>query len=540
MKYKSFIDDRENDINNSKISKILVIFLIIIYNFFFIILIYNMKISIEKENENNYYNINQISYNYLKYLNKISITEKRISHLFNVKNNIKDYFDSLIILEKTIIKISWKILLKYKNEIIKDLNKKICSFLYLPNANESENISNILFKIMVEDESINNFKDNINIQNIIKKLENKEEKEIIKNKINIILLYTFLNLPLQYCYFSKDSIKINFKNEVNNQMKLFPNNQILANINPEMGIYSNNSIYMVLGSTQDNVLGRITAKNPEIPYINICNIGLRTQILRNEIDSLVDNIKNYYINPKYKNIIKQCTGHKIMNYEIYNNFINDCSNLLNNPTIENESTLFGKYSFSIETANTVINYLKLNVSLDDIIIIRLGEKNTNNKKLKYNKNKVYILFNVIDVSETFNLNYKIIRATTEANAKVLYYLKNECPNFFNEEDYNNIVLVSNKLFAERQLEAFNIISNIFGYGFEFNSIIWNKKDEINLTDKHFSDYLVDIVVKSFHLISISKNKINIDDYNKNKNENLLDIIKFIEDMFEMSEKINIT
>ena len=533
MKYKSFYEKKK-----SKISKKLMIFLIVFYNIIYIILIYNMENSIEKENEKAFENINQISNNYLKYLNKISITEKRISHLFKGKNNINDCFDSLIILEKTIIKISWELFLKFKSEIIEDLNKKISIFLNI--HNESDNISYNLFKIMIENESLNNFKDNSNIQNIIKSLKNKDENEIIKIKLNIILLYSFLNLPLQYCYFSKNSnIKFKLKNEVYNQMKLFPNNQILNNINTEMGIYSNNSIYMALGSTQENILKRITAKSPEIPYINICNTGLRTQILRNEIESLADNIKNYYINTKYKNLIKQCSGNEIMNEEIYNNFINECSYLLNNPTMENASIIFGKYSFSIETANTVISYLELNISLDDIIIIRLGEKNINNEKLKYNKNKVYILFNVIDVSETFYLNYKIKRATTEANAKAIYYLKKDYKNFFNEEYYNNIVLVSNQLFAERQMEAFNIINNIFGYGFEFNSIIWNKKDEIKLTEKDISDYIIDIVVKSFHLISISKNKINKEEYNKNKNENLLVINKFIEDMIEISEKIKI-
>ena len=507
MKYKSFIEDK----TNSKITKILMIFLIVIYNILFIILIYNMKNSIKKENENNFPDFNQISNNYLYYINKISITEKRISHLFKIKNNIKDCFESLIILEKTIIKISWEILLKYKSEIIEELNKKISNFLNLPN--EPDNIAYNLFKIMIENVSINNFQDNKNIQNIIKKLENKNENEneIIKNKLNIILLYSFLNLPLQYCYFTKNlSIRINFNNEIYNQMKLFPNNQILSNINSEMGNYSNNSIYMVLGSSQNNILNRIKAKSPEIPYINICNTGLRAQIIREEIESLVKNIKNYYINPQYKSIIKQCFGHEIMNEEKYNSFIKECSNILNNPTMENASTTFGKYNFSVETANTVIN-----------------------------KNKVYILFNVIDTSETFYLNYKIIRATTEANVKALYYLKNEFKNFFNEEYYNNIVLVSNQLFAERQLEAFNIISNIFGYDFKFNSVIWNKKNEIKLSDKDISDYIVDIAVKSINLISISKNKINIEEYNKNKNANLYDINKFIEEMIEISEKIKI-
>ena len=533
MKYKSFDEDKEK----FNIFWVLMIFLILIYNIFFIFLIYNMRNSIENETENDYSNINQISNNYLKYINEISITKKRVSHLFKYKNNIKDCFDSLIILEKMIIKISWKTLLKFKSEILNELDKKISIFLKLPY--ESDNISYNLFKIMIENENINNFNDNKNIQYILKKLENREEKEKISNKLNIILLYSFLNLPLQYCYFTKNlSIRINFNNEIYSQMKLFPNNQILSNINSEMGNYSNNSIYMVLGSSQNNILNRIKAKSPKIPYINICNTGLRTQIIREEIESLVKNIKNYYINPQYKSIIKQCFGHEIMNEEKYNSFIKECSNILDNPTMENASTTFDKYNFSVETANTVINYLELNVFLDDIKIIRLGEKIINNEK--FNKNKVYILFNVIDTSETFYLNYKIIRATTEANVKALYYLKNESKNFLNEEDYNNIVLVSNQLFAERQLEAFNIISNIFRYDFKFNSVIWNKKNETKLSDKDISDYIVDIAVKSINLISISKNKINIEEYNKNKNANLYDINKFIEEMIEISEKIKIT
>ena len=244
------------------------------------------------------------------------------------------------------------------------------------------------------------------------------------------------------------------------------NKNISTDINKNMGQYSNDLIYMALGTTQNNEYRGITSKSPEIPYINICNTGLRTQYYAEEEQYLKDNIQNYFIKPEYKNIIMECTGNEIMKEDTYENFVIDCLNLLENLSIDNAIQVFSKYDFSIETANTFIEYLKLNVPLENIIIIRLGEKNIKNKyeDLKYNKNKVYILFNVVDVSQTYYKNIEIIRATTEANVKAIYYLMNECPNFLNKEEYNNIVLVSRQLNAERQLEAFNIISNIFNYG----------------------------------------------------------------------------
>ena len=411
--------------------------------------------------------------------------------------------------------------------------------MFLPENDMNNNISSYLFQIMIEEKSTNNYKDNKNIKYIIQKLENKEENEIISNKLNIILLYYFINLPLQLCYFSKNiDIRNIFLNEAYEHMKSFPNNMIFKNINKEMNNFPNNSIYMVLGANQENEFNRITSKNPEIPYINLCNTGLRTQYLKGELESfLFDNINNYYINPKYKNIIIQCSGNEIMNDKTYSNFINDCSKLLNYPTFENAAITFSNYNFSVETANTVINYIKLNVSLNDIIIIRLAENNIYNKNLKYNKSKVYILFNVIDVSEVIYYNNKIIRATTESNVKSIFYLKNEYKNFLNKEDYNNLVLVSNQLQAERQLEVFNIISNIFKFGYEFNYVIWNKKYEIELTDKKISNYFVEIVVKSFNLISNSLKVTKIKEYINNNNEELLKMNNFIEEMIEITEKI---
>jgi hypothetical protein len=284
--------------------------------------------------------------------------------------------------------------------------------------------------------------------------------------------------------------------------------------------------------------------SPDIPFINICNTGFRSQYLQKEIKLyLVDNINNYYIKPELKHIIMQCTSNEIMKEEIYYNFINDLSNLVKNLNEENILKTFSNYSFSVETANSVIEYLKLGVSLDDIIIIRLGDKNNKiGKNIKYNKSKVYILFNVIDVSETIytgsQKNFKIKRATTEANVKALYYLKNEYKNFLNEEDYNNIVLVSSQGNGERQLEAFNIISNIFKYGLKFNYVIWNKKYEKKLGEKNFSDILADIVVKSFNLISKSLKEYYMIEYANNNDKEIKLNKNFIEEMINLTKNAN--
>ena len=556
MDYKSINED--NSITKKKTYCYNTFIFIIIFNlilFLYITLIIyyirnknssmNNTTNTKKNNTNNTHNntstniISQVADKYLLYLNKLAITEKRLNHLFKGKNNITDNYNNLIQLEKSIIKISWMYIQKNNKESLIKLNEIISNFLSLPINEKKNNISNFLFQIMLANESISNFEDNENLKYIIKTLENKEQNEEIKNKLNTILLYCFINLPLQFCYFSTNqNIKNNFINEIYNQMMTLPNYQILENINKNMGEYPDNSIYMVLGTTQNNEYKGITSKEPEIPYINLCNTGLRTQYYQEEEIYLKDNI-NYFIMPKYKNIFMQCTGNEIMKEDIYNNFVKDCQNLLQNITIDNAIELFSNYNFSIETANTVIEYLKLNIPLENIIIIRLGDKNNinQNSNLKYNNNNVYILFNVIDVSQTFYKNVKIIRATTEANVKALCYLMKECPNFFNKEDYNNIVLISRQLNAERQLEAFNIISNIFNYGIIFNSVIWNKKYEKELTDKNISDYILGIVVKSYNLITNSLRQYNINEYDKYKNRHLLIINSFIKEIIDFTEKI---
>ena len=547
MESEGIEEDLINKKKSSNIAKIFYILLINILNIILVVFIFvenkdDIKMSII-DDKNKIKNCFNFSDDFFKHLNKLAITEKRINHLYKNKNSIKnnnneDYFNDIILLEKMIIKISWDFIDKYYKTLKEKLNKLISDFFLSSNENIN-NISDYLFGIMIE----NKFENNDSIQYVINNLNNEEKgKEIIKNKLNNVLLYSFINLPLQLCYFNSNSnIKNEFLNEVYEQMKLNYNDNILNKFNIEIGPYKNDSIYIVLGANQDEESKRITSLSPDIPFINICNTGLRTQCLKNEIKLyLVDNINNYYIKPELKHIIMQCTSNEIMKEEIYYNFINDLSNLVKNLNEENILKTFSNYSFSVETANSVIEYLKLGVLLDDIIIIRLGDKNNNiDKSLKYNKTKVYILFNIIDISETIYIGsqkkFMIKRATTEANVKALYYLKNEYKNFLKEEDYKNIVLVSSQGNGERQLEAFNIISNIFKFGLKFNYVIWNKKYEKTLGEKDFSDILTDIIVKSFNLISKSLKEYYMIEFDNNNSQEVKLTNNFIEEMIHLTK-----
>ena len=521
---------------SSNIAKLLYIILINILNIILVVFIFEVnkdEITKSKIDKNENKITSNFSDDFLKHLNELAITEKRINHLYKNSNNINDYFNDIILLEKIIIKTSWNFIDKHYKKIKEKLNKLISDFLLISYGN----IADELFGIMIENKS------NDNILCAIDKLKN-EKNEIIKDKLNMVLLYSFINLPLQLCYFNSNSnIKNDFLNEIYSQMKLNYNDKdnILNKFNTEIGPCKNESIYIVLGANQEEEYKRITSKSPDIPYISICNTGLRTQYLQNEIKLyLIDNINNYYIKPELKPMMMQCTSNDIMTEEIYNNFINDLFDLIKNLNEENILKTFSNYSFSVETANSVIEYLKLGVSLDDIIIMRLGDKNTNknvDKSIKYNKNKVYILFNVIDVSETMYIGsekkFRIKRATTEANVKALYYLKNEYKNFLTEEDYNNLVLVSSQGNGERQLEAFNIISNIFKYGLKFNYVIWSQKYEKKLEDKNLCDILTDIVVKSFNLIAKSLKEYYMIEYDNNNDEDIKLKNNFIEEMINL-------
>ena len=475
--------------------------------------------------------------NYIMNLTKQAITGERIKHLFQNKydNDSNVYFEKLFQITKEIIEIGFnqmQILNKYEN-IINESDNLITKFLSFP-KNEA-NISLKLFNLSLKkDNTIDDYSKDENIKYILNNIENQN----FQNKYNLIILYIFINLPMQLGFFSKDtSYKNQYLSKIIYQMtNISSNNDIIKNINQNMSKISDekDKIYMVLGANQKEEYNRITSK---LPYINICNTGIRTQSVQNEIDNyLKDNIENYYTNKNLRNLMEQSTIDGNMSDEIYENFINECNNLKNNITQQNAIEVFSKFNFSVETANTVIEYLKLNVSLENIIIIRLGLNIQ--QDIKYDKNKVYILFNVIDVSDSIYHGEKgdflIKRATTLANVKAINYLKNECKNFLKEDNYKNLILVSTKGSAERQLEAFNIEFSIFNYGINWDYIIWNENNSGEFDIEKIIKCLIEFMVKSFNLICDEIQRLKIEEYEREKKGELLEINEFINNSIVMT------
>ena len=535
------IDDKELGISGATKSPLSKSFLILMISILFLILIALVILFIVLYSNNKSVNNDNIIFintkNYIMNLTKQAITGERIKHLFQNKydNDSNVYFEKLFQITKEIIEIGFnqmQILNKYEN-IINESDNLITKFLSFP-KNEA-NISLKLFNLSLKkDNTIDDYSKDENIKYILNNIENQN----FQNKYNLIILYIFINLPMQLGFFSKDaSYKSQYLSKIISQMtNISSNNEIIKNINQNMSKISDekDKIYMVLGANQKEEYNRITSK---LPYINICNTGIRTQSVQSEIDNyLKDNIENYYTNINLRNLMEQSTIDGNMSDEIYENFINECNNLKNNITQQNAIEVFSKFNFSVETANTVIEYLKLNVSLENIIIIRLGLNIQ--QDIKYDKNKVYILFNVIDVSDSIYHGEKgdflIKRATTLANVKAINYLKNECKNFFKEGDYKNLILVSTKGSAERQLEAFNIEFSIFNYGINWDYIIWNENNSGEFDIKKIINCLIEFMVKSFNLICDEIQRLKIEEYEREKKEELLEINEFINNSIVMT------
>ncbi len=483
----------------------------------------------EKQQIKNF--INDNVRNYLKELNKYAITEKRINSLLKDVVGKGDRYDNLVTLEISWLKVGWELLNKRekKDELLKKIEEYIKSLIpSLPKFEEGKLVK-ILYKIMIENDNIANYENNDNIVYINNKLkENKLEKEIIS-----VFLYTFINLPMQMGYFSGDENKEKFLSEIKKQMEISPGKEIFKNINQNMPEPPSNPFYIVLGGGQGEEKERITAVES---LVNVCNTGIRTQSSKIEVNNyLVDNIKHYYTNSKLRSLMeKSRVSGKFTDIE-YSKFVEECNDLAENATIENAFLLFTKYNFSVETANTVIEYLKLDIPVDNINIIRLGENNEENKNYKYNKSQVYILFDIVDLEKTIynsdGISITITRATTVANVKTLIYLKKECPNFLPEG--NEIVLVSGKSYAERQLEAFNIIYGLLNYDLKIHYVIWNKNDDKELNKDELIDLMINFSVKGFNIAANTLKEIYAEKEDmKNINEFITNILKITDDAKE--------
>ena len=273
-----------------------------------------------------------------------------------------------------------------------------------------------------------------------------------------------------------------------------------------------NNIFMVLGCDQEEEKKRINETIPDT-IINLVNTGLRMESTENEQKNFKENFEKYYLDDSYQNLMGNCLERS----EDYEKFTNEGKKLIEEGEYEKDKiekihALFKTESFSVETANTVINYLKLGVSKDNIKIIRLNGTQSNDD-INYNTNDVFILYNLHDIDSS--TEDKTNRATTYSNAQAIKYLKDEYPNFFTEAQYNNIILVSSRDDAERQLEAFNIASNITSMKDEQNKtmrwdqVIWYKDGEEYLNGNKTIEITLETLVKSYHLYS-EKCKMNND------------------------------
>jgi hypothetical protein len=209
--------------------------------------------------------------------------------------------------------------------------------------------------------------------------------------------------------------------------------------------------------------------------------------------------------------MKNCSA-KNLKVEEFKEFINKLKNIndtiingdLTDEKIDKIHKLFEEYLFSVETANTVINYIKFDVSKEKIKIIRLGT-NQINEDYVYNNDDIFILYNVADISKSGDTS--TTRATTYSNAKAIKYLREEYKTFLTEEKYKNIVLVSSKDDAERQLEAFNIASNISEIKdanneiLKWNEVVWNQSNNKEFNTDELINVILEIMVKSYNLIA---------------------------------------
>ena len=458
--------------------------------------------------------ITDFMHNCLINATKSAITEKRIKHL--VQNPEEDKYKIIVELQKEIFNASFQHLKQTNNSAIEDLDKLISNFLF-SGETVYDNISGDLLTILAKKQNDEDFP----MYKIYQLLDNSGPKTLNQNlndgkkldeqKIKSVILYGLINYPMQILFFpEKEGIKdINIE-AIKKGLDL---KKIVKTIKTSMEEYDPSSydLYMVLGGDQDEMKERIEAKSPDIPYINLIDTGLRVQITKNEKDyHLIENLKKYYTNSSYSSFIKDCFADIITDAQ-YNNFTEECEKyILGNYSDENGTQIneiFNYHNFSVETANAFIDYLELGYQPDKIHIIRLCSKyrtQLTDNEMIYDKDDVYILYNVFDKDKTAD---GIMRATTESNAKALSYLKDEKPNFLTDEQYNKIILVSSQGNGERQLEAFNIISNLYNYTFKFDAVIWNKNNSSELTDNKTCEYFLESVAKNYHLYGTSYSKI---------------------------------
>ena len=445
---------------------------------------------------------------------KSAITETRIEHLIKFESNsnssvkYKNLAEGIqyLVLNATYLYLSSE--QKFK-ELLEEMKKTTFDNV-LPDSDRSINTIENHYRVLTqpEDWRIYQLMDKSDLKTINDAIhENKGDK--YKKQLKIMILYGLINLPFQVFYFNNnDTTKYKFQEQIINKIK----ENVFKIIDQSLPNLGENKTLMVLGCDQEEELNRINASYPgyKIP-INLIDVGLRTQFTEGELKDpkLRENLEDY-TKEDYSDLMRNCSARNLTIYE-FKEFITNLSEIIKKADLNDEEIdkdkihkLFDKYLFSIETANTVINYIKLGEDKKKIRIIRLGT-NKINEEIVYKEEEIFILYSVADLSQSGDTG--VTRGTTYSNAMAIKYLREEHPNFLTEDKYKNIVLVSSKGDAERQLEAFNIASNISEIKdtnneiLKWNEVVWNPSNNTDLDKEKLANVTLEAMVKSYNLFA---------------------------------------
>ena len=426
-------------------------------------------------NKTNY--MTSIMNDYVKDLNKMAITDKRINHLIKTENDEESKYQKLVDLQKLVLNATYEFLKnKGFDSLLKEMDNKTFAHVlpkYIENPAEPISFIEDLYRVLTQEEDwrIYQLMDNYDLKTINDAIHEKTGDKYIE-QLKTIILYGLIDLPLQVLYFSKnETIKEEYIKAIKTKLNPGTINNI---INTKMQEYKQeaNNILMVLGCDQEEEIKRINKTIPDT-IINLVNTGLRMSSTENERKNLKENFEKYYLDDSYGNLMKNCLEEN----EVYEEFIKEGRQLIEeeytDEKIEKIHGLFKNKSFSVD--------------------------------IKYNASDVFILYNLHDTDNT--TEDKTNRATTYSNAQAIKYLKQEYPNFLTDEQYNNTILISSLEDAERQLEAFNIASNIIKMKdvqnkiMRWDQVLWYKDGEENLNGNQTIEIMLETLVKSYHLYS---------------------------------------
>ena len=487
--------------------------------------------------------ISTIMKDYVKDYTKSAITDERIMHLIKSQNNSNSSirYQELANLQNLVFNATYEYL--NSNEKFKGLLNMMnnLTFKYVIPGVNYDNAIEHLYRVLTQEEDwrIYQLMDKDDLKTINEAIH-QGNGDKYKEQLKVLILHGLINLPFQVFYFSKNkNTTKEFKDTIK---KKLPDN-LTEIIESSMQDLKEKKILMVLGCDQVDENDRINASfNGYQTPINFIDVGLRSKFSEKERteEKLKENI-GYYLNADYNVSMMKCFAEKVDDSK-FNNFIEELRNIAYRKDetymdkIDEFEELFRKYTFSVEVANTIINYIQLNIEKEKINIIRLGEEYRNEVD-KFNKNEVFILYNVADISKSGDTD--TLRSTSYSNGKAIKYLKKEHPNFLSDDEYNNIVLVSTQGDAERQLEAFNIASNLSSIKNEknetmkWNQVVWNKNKEEKFDKNKTIEIMLEAMVKSYNLIATNFFEIHEkgeDNYLFNLSNAFTDLIKYYQNL----------